>query len=90
MKRSYGSIYNRAVQRGCDHGYAMFLADEWKNRQREIVHLIPADGGFTACGHKPGKDWAVTTNEAKITCRSCIRCLGTRERRRGQYAFDQP
>lgn len=32
---SWGSIYNNALARGYDHGYAAFLADQWEARQKK-------------------------------------------------------
>jgi len=35
QETTWGDIYNTAVLRGIDHGYAAWLADEWEKRQEK-------------------------------------------------------
>ena len=32
MPHTWGSIYRNALNRGMDHGYANYLADQWEER----------------------------------------------------------
>lgn len=32
-QHTWGSIYNNALARGNDHGYAAYLADQWEARK---------------------------------------------------------
>ena len=35
MAHTWGSIYQNSVDRGDDHGYAAFLADQWERRKEK-------------------------------------------------------
>ena len=32
MPHTWGSVYQNALNRGIDHGYAAYLADQWEKR----------------------------------------------------------
>ena len=37
--KTWGDIYTLAVRRGCDHGYAAWLADRWEKRRERMKQL---------------------------------------------------
>jgi hypothetical protein len=41
MAKTWGDIYNAALRRGYDHGYAAFLADQWEKRQKQKTKEKP-------------------------------------------------
>ena len=51
MNRGYkdwGDVYCHALRRGCDNGYAAWLADQWRKRkQRQEEHRKAAEDDST-------------------------------------------
>ena len=33
--KDWGEVYRNALRKGCDHGYAAYLANEWEKRQEK-------------------------------------------------------
>lgn len=60
--RTWGSIYNAALRRGLDHGYAAYLADQWeKRRTRKMTNEAPEHiMQFFAWQHLPAHLQAVS------------------------------
>ena len=41
-KFTWGDIYWRAIRKGCDHGYAGWLANEWEERKKKDTEVEAA------------------------------------------------
>ncbi len=54
---TWGSIFDNAMARGCDHGYAAYLADNWETRKKRMaMKTRHHDGSWWAYDPKHDSD----------------------------------
>jgi len=39
VPNTWGSIYYKYLSKGCDHGYAAFMADKWLKRKKKVKEV---------------------------------------------------